>query len=143
MSTFDVQSMMEEAIASDEHRFGSFFLSRLFGMSIEYREDECIVSFQVRRELSNPMGYLHGGVLATGIDISMGHLLFYSSGAPGVTVELKIQYLAPVKAGTVVCSARYIQRGKSISFLQSEVRSSVDPRMIAVATATWKSTIAK
>jgi uncharacterized protein (TIGR00369 family) len=133
--------MLARAVAAgDEHRFGSFFLSRLFGMSIDYHDEVCVVAFQMRRELSNPMGYLHGGVLAAGIDISMGHLLFYSNGIPGVTVELKIQYLAPVKSGTVVCSASYIQRGRSISFLQSEARNAADQTMVAFATATWKST---
>jgi acyl-coenzyme A thioesterase PaaI-like protein len=41
---------------------------------------------------------LHGGVLATALDISMGHLLNHAVGA-GSTLEMKVQYFSPARFG--------------------------------------------
>ena len=80
MSQFDAQRLLDRANATEAHEFGSFFLSRLFGFEIGYRDKICEVRFDVTSELTNPMGTLHGGVLATALDVSIGHLLFYSTG---------------------------------------------------------------
>jgi len=130
--------MFDRAGATNKHEFGSFFLSRLLGFDIKYRDDTCRVHFDVTPELTNPMGSLHGGVLATALDVSMGHLIFYSYGSPGATVEMKVHYLASVTAGEVVCEARYMQDGRSLKFLQSEARIASSGKVVAFATATWK-----
>lgn len=130
------QEMLDRATASELQEFGSFFLLRLLGMSVSYPEDACKVCFTASRPLSNPQGTLHGGVLATAIDISMGHLLKRAGGA-GATLELKIQYLAPVVSGQVECLASFLRQGRSISFLESRATSE-DGTLVAYATATWK-----
>lgn len=130
------RAMMERATASEDQAFGSFFLLRLLGMSVRYDADTCTVSFEAVPPLFNPQGTLHGGVLATAMDISMGHLLHRAGGA-GATLEMKVQYFAPVTAGRVDCVARFLRQGRSISFLQSTaVRE--DGTDVAHATATWK-----
>lgn len=132
----DGKRMLDRALASDEQRFGSFFLSRLFGFNVEYENQDCIVSFEASPALTNPQGTLHGGVLATALDISMGHLL-NKTDAPGTTLEMKVQFLAPVTGGIVTCRGQFLRRGRSISFLQSSaVRE--DGELAAHATATWK-----
>src|ERR1700743_2267593 len=75
------QAMFDQAIAEERHEFGSFFLSRFLGMQIAYENDSCIVSFEVKPPMYNPQGSLHGGMLATALDISMGHLLNHRIGA--------------------------------------------------------------
>src|SRR5258708_34410349 len=75
MNRDDAQKILETAVGDGSHEFGSFFLSRLFGMKVAYEDESCIVSFEVEPFLYNPQGSLHGGVLATALDISMGHLL--------------------------------------------------------------------
>ena len=67
--------MLERAVGDGKQQFGSFFLARLFGMAVAYEGDSCTVSFEVERQMFNPQGSLHGGVLGTALDISMGHLL--------------------------------------------------------------------
>ena len=57
----------------------------------------------------NPQGTLHGGILATAMDISMGHLLHHVDRA-GATLEMKVQYLAPITAGLVRCEATFLRR---------------------------------
>ncbi|GJE61516.1 hypothetical protein MPOCJGCO_3638 [Methylobacterium trifolii] len=129
-------AMLARATAEDRQVFGSFFLSRLLGFSVAYEAERCIVSFEAAPPLFNPQGTLHGGVLATALDVSMGHLLQHLDGA-GTTLEMKIQFLAPVISGSTRCEASFLRRGRSVSFLQSQAFRS-DGQLAAHATATWK-----
>ena len=129
-------AMLARAAGDPRQEFGSFFLSRLLGFDVSYRQELCLVSFEAVPALFNPQGSLHGGVLATALDISMGHLLNKSAG-PGATLEMKIQYLAPVTAGQVRCEASFLRKGRGVSFIQSVARRD-DNEAVAHATATWK-----
>lgn len=130
------RAMLDRALGDGRQEFGSFFLSRLLGFSVAYGPETCTVSFEAVPTLFNPQGSLHGGVLATAIDISMGHLLHHVSGA-GATLELKLQYLAPITGGLVRCEASFLRHGRGVSFLQSHARRA-DGELAAHATATWK-----
>ncbi len=127
--------MAARAAATDKQEFGSFFLLRLLGMAVAYEGEHCVISFAVTPALFNPQGSLHGGVLATAMDISMGHLLHHTTGA-AATLEMKVQYMAPVTEGVVRCRAEFLRRGRSVSFLQSSA-TRADGRLVAQATATW------
>jgi uncharacterized protein (TIGR00369 family) len=129
------RDMLARATGSPAQEFGSFFLSRLLGFSIAYEGDACILTFEAVSPLFNPQGTLHGGILATAMDTSMGHLL-HRAEAAGATLEMKVQFLAPVKSGTVRCEGRFIRKGRSISFLQSHAYRA-DGKLAAYATATW------
>ena len=127
----------EGALASYKQDFGTFFLARLLGLEITYPEGgTCVITFEPADFLFNPQGTLHGGVVATVMDIAMGHLLARAAG-PGTTLEMKTQYLKAVRAGRLTCTGRFLRRGKGISFLASEL---VDDQgdLVAHATATWK-----
>ena len=130
------RTMGGRAVGDGRQVFGSFFLSRLLGFEVGYSEDRCTVTFEVVPGLFNPQGTLHGGVLATAMDISMGHLLHHLDGA-GATLEMKVQYLASVSAGRVVCEGSFLRRGRSLSFLQSRALAE-DGTFLAHATATWR-----
>ncbi|MCJ2071259.1 PaaI family thioesterase [Methylobacterium sp. J-030] len=128
--------MLARAQASETQEFGSFFLSRLLGFEISYAGETCSVRFEANSTLFNPQGTLHGGILATAMDISMGHLLHRLDGA-GATLEMKVQYLGAVTAGHVRCEGSILRRGRGISFLQSHAFND-DDKLVAHATATWK-----
>jgi uncharacterized protein (TIGR00369 family) len=137
---------MDEAAARDAfetalrtHRpdFETFFLARLFGLEIGYGEDACIVEIPVRDFLFNPQGTVHGGVIAFALDVSMGHWIKRSTGRPGITLEMKIQYLRPATRGRLRCEGRYLKQGKQISYLESRLTDQ-DGKLLAVATATWQ-----
>ncbi|WP_213774779.1 PaaI family thioesterase [Bradyrhizobium sp. dw_78] len=132
----DARLMLERAIGDGRHEFGSFFLSRFFGMDVSYEEETCVVCFEVKPPMFNPQGSLHGGILAMALDISMGHLLkhHYSAGA---TLEMKVQYFAPARSGPVTCRATFLKRGRKVFFLQSYARDKAG-ETIAHATSTWK-----
>ena len=136
--TMDDESrlMLERAVGDGRQQFGSFFLSRLFGMEVAYDEDACTVSFEAERQMFNPQGVLHGGIIGTALDISMGHLLQHRV-APGTTLEMKVQYFAPVRGGLVHCRAEFLKKGRKVFFLQSRA-SDAGGEPFAHATATWK-----
>jgi uncharacterized protein (TIGR00369 family) len=128
--------MLERAVGDGRQEFGSFFLSRLFGMAVAYEGDSCTVSFEVKKQMFNPQGSLHGGVLGMALDISMGHLLQHRFG-PGATLEMKVQYFAPIRSGLVRCRAEFLKKGRKVFFLQSQASDASDDT-IAHATSTWK-----
>ena len=130
------KAMLERAIGDGRQEFGSFFLSRLFGMEVAYGVDTCTVTFETKPQLFNPQGSLHGGVLATALDISMGHLLKHHFG-PGATLEMKVQYFASVGSGRVDCQATFLKKGRKLFFLQSIAKDEAG-ESIALATSTWK-----
>jgi len=90
----------------------------------------------VTEMVKNPQGSLHGGVMASAMDISMGHLIAKVAG-PGATIEMKIQFMRPVMVGPVTCEGRFTKRGRSMSFMESRV-TGPDGKLAALATATWK-----
>lgn len=126
----------EGALATYRQAFGTFFLARLLGLEVSYPEGTCVITFEPADFLFNPQGTLHGGVIATVMDISMGHLLEHASGA-GITLEMKTQFLKAARGGRLTCTGRFLRQGKSVSYLASEVVDG-EGELVAFATATWK-----
>jgi acyl-CoA thioesterase len=112
----------------------------LLGMKvIELEEGRSRLSMDVRRELLNAGGILHGGALASLADASIAAALATTvdHGRERMsTVEMKINYLSPVRDGRVTCSGRVIQRGRSIAVGEACVYDD-EERMVAKATATF------
>lgn len=134
----------EKALESHAQDFETFFFARFLGLRFEYLpldavdadKETCRVSFEVTDMLRNPQGSLHGGAMASVMDISMGHLVKKIAG-PGATIEMKIQFMRPVTSGTVTCEGSFVRRGRSISFMESRLFGP-DGKLAALATATWK-----
>lgn len=140
----EARAHFEDAIEGHEQAFETFFFSRFLGLGFEYLPDDvpdtekevCKLTFPVTDMLRNPQGSLHGGVIASAMDISMGHLVKKIAG-PGATIELKVQFLRPVMEGTVTCEGRFTKKGRSLSFMESRLIGP-DGKLAALATATWK-----
>lgn len=129
------QAAFDRAAAGSQEVFGDFFLTRLLGLDITFPGDACEVAFDVQDFMLNPRATLHGGIIATALDICMGHLINHH-GTPGSTLEMKVQYLAPITKGRVVCRGEALRRGGTW-FLRAEARDA-DNTLAAFATSTWK-----
>ena len=129
------RAAFENALATYDQDFGTFFLARLFGTEFEYLEDACRISFDVKDFMSNPRGGLHGGVIAFVLDISMGHLIQRKIGA-ATTVEMKVQYLKAVSSGRATVTGRFLRQGRTLCYLRSELADEKG-ELIAYATGTW------
>jgi acyl-CoA thioesterase len=83
----------------------------------------CTAVLEVRSELLNPNGVVHGGALFSMADTAMGAAL-YTTLEPGencATIEIKIHFLQPVTKGRIRCSTRVVQRGRRIAVLESHI----------------------
>jgi len=96
----------------------------LVGFSVtEAADGRAVVDMQTGPQHFNPMGTLHGGVLCDIADTAMG-FAFASTLAPGesfTTVELKINYLRPVREARLRAEGRVVQRGRTIGYVESDV----------------------
>ena len=128
--------MLERANSSNDQIFGSFYLSRLLGLDITFKKEKCLVHFDSIPNLFNPQGTLHGGIISTLMDISMGHL-FEREQLNGTTIELKTNFLLPIKKENIICEGSYIKKGKSISVMEAKLYRQ-DKKLAAYATSTWK-----
>ena len=127
----------EHAISDHQQEFGRFFLARLLGLAVSYPDtDSCLVEFEALDFMFNPQGTLHGGVIATVLDISMGHLLQKAIG-PGMTLEMKTQFLRPARAGHLRAEGRFLKKGKSINYLETRL-TDAGGSLLAVANSTWQ-----
>ena len=130
------KEMFKRANSSKLQVFGSFFLSRMMGLEIEVNSVLCIVKFKSDPTFFNPQGTLHGGIISTIMDISMGHLLEKVQ-KNGTTIELNVNFLLPIKNEKIICKGSYIKKGRSISVMQSKLYRE-DKKLAAHATSTWK-----
>jgi uncharacterized protein (TIGR00369 family) len=85
----------------------------------------------------NDAGTVHGGVLATIVDMAMGHAVRSSTGESDVpaTSQLTVTYLRPGDPGTLEVSARVSKQGENLTVCEADVEQ--DGRSLAHALATF------
>ena len=92
----------------------------LMGMWItEVSEGRVVFAAEPAEYHYNPLGTVHGGVMATLLDSALGCVVqsMLPAGISYTTVELKVNYLRPitVKTGTVYCEGKIIYVGGRIA----------------------------
>lgn len=110
-------------------------LGDMLGIVSEVREQgRCQMRLSVDTAWHNPNGVLHGGVIYTMVDYSMGGAVqpHLPEGSHCATVEIKISYLAAVREGTLRVTSEVVKQGRSMAFVESKV---VDDAGNLVATA--------
>jgi acyl-coenzyme A thioesterase 13 len=89
--------------------------------------------YRVRKEMTNPMGLLHGGITAGIIDDIIGATVFTMGFSHAyTTINNNVDYFAPAKEGEVIeARSSVIKRGQQIINLQCEVWLPVKDRLLA------------
>jgi len=99
-------------------------VGELIGFEVaEVGEGRAVVVLQAGAKHFNPMGTVHGGILCDIVDAAMG-IAFSSTLAPGesfTTVELKINFLRPVRQAQLRAAGRVVQRGRSVGYVECEI----------------------
>ena len=88
----------------------------------------------------NPGGTVHGGVISTLVDISMAEAMNTTVAEEDerpVTVEMKVNYMAPGKPGAIASNARVRKGGKRMTVVEAEVVQEEDDEVVALATGTY------
>ena len=82
-----------------------------------------VASMGVRDELLTPFGTMHGGVMAGFVDHVLGCVLYplMQRGQWAATTEFKLNYLAPVKGGTLVAESTVVSFGRRVAVVKVEV----------------------
>jgi uncharacterized protein (TIGR00369 family) len=126
----------EQAARTAEPAFGTFFLAKFLDLRISYDDEQqtCTVVLPYAPYLCNPQGSMHGGVITTAMDISMGHLChrFLST---AITIEMQQRFLRPL-TGPGRCEARLLKPGRNIVHLESLMYDDTD-RPVASCTGSW------
>lgn len=112
---------------------------RLLGMTVIAMGDGYArLEMPVEEKLLQIYGGVHGGATASLADSAVAVALISASSPDekAFTVELKLNYLAPVSQGHLVAEARLFHRGRTIAAGEVEVRNG-DGRLIAKGLATY------
>ena len=101
-------------------------------------KDGLTMEIEVRDELKNALGTLHGGVTATLVDVATGMALVghYGGQRRMTTVNLNVNYLRPVTDGLVRARARFIKLGRTLAVIGCEVKDT-HGHLIATALVTY------
>jgi uncharacterized protein (TIGR00369 family) len=99
--------------------------TKQFGFSLDEAEPgRVVLRMRVGKRHKQVHGVVHGGVLAALADTA-GGLASYMACPPGTrvaTIEMKINYLESVEAGSVTADARVVRIGRHIAVVDCDVR---------------------
>jgi uncharacterized protein (TIGR00369 family) len=105
-----------------------------------WKEGFARLEMPVRSDHRNTVGYLHGGIISSLLDIagavSGSHGI--SNEIVSVTVNLNTNFMAPHKGTIAVAEAELIRSTKSLFFAQSKLIDADSNRLCAIATGTFK-----
>ncbi len=104
-----------------------------------YEKKQLKMEFPVQIWELNPAKTLHGGLLATAIDMTCGLLVrFVKESMSTATVHLSIDYLRPLQVEEdFVVEAKITKQGRNIIFLTAEVYSKGNDKIVATASGTF------
>jgi len=99
-------------------------------------DGEARLEVEVDERHLNPAGTIHGGMLATLVDTTMGAAVHSAAdGEVPVTSQLSLTYLRPGKPGRLLVTARVRKRGENITVCEADVEQ--DGRSLVHALATF------
>ncbi|MEM8910228.1 MAG: PaaI family thioesterase [Planctomycetota bacterium] len=115
-------------------RFSTAPISQLIGFDVVPAKEQdvaesrghAVVHLECDQRLHNPMGRVHGGVVSALADAAMG-IAFGRTLLPSEdfsTVEMKVSFMRPVKAGRLTATANVTQRGLRIGFVECQIHGS-------------------
>jgi len=100
-------------------------------------EGHVVLQFEASEKHHQPNGVVQGGVLTAIADAAMGMagMTVQEVGWANTTIELKINFIRPVVRGLVSAEGKVVQAGKTVIFLEAEVKNE-DGKLAALATST-------
>jgi len=93
-----------------------------------------------RAALSQHHGFLHAGAITTAVDTACGYaaLTLMPAGAGVLSIEFKVNLLAPAKGEAIVARGRVVKPGRTITVCTGDVFAveSGEEKLVATMTAT-------
>jgi uncharacterized protein (TIGR00369 family) len=120
------------------------FVQMIGGKFEEWREGYVRMSLVVEEKHTNPNGVMHGGVLTTLMDETLGAVVASVRGmdvmraAPHATVEMNVSFLAGARPGDeIIVEGRALKVGRSVAFGEAEARRRGSDDLIAKGRFTY------
>ncbi|MET0278140.1 MAG: PaaI family thioesterase [Pseudorhodoplanes sp.] len=101
------------------------FMTLIGGKIEALKPGACHVALNMRPDLAQQRGFLHGGVTTALADTAAGfaaYSLMPPNSAP-LTVELKINLMSPAVGETFVAEARVLRSGKTLTIVEVDVKA--------------------
>jgi acyl-CoA thioesterase len=108
-------------------KFSVNHFPQLLGIELDTIEPgSARLSVEVTQKLLQLQGIMHGGAIATLIDTAVAFAIVGVSGPDDrfTTVEMKVNYLAPINEGRITAEARLIRDGRRIVVADCDVYDS-------------------
>ncbi len=118
--------------------FGRQNFMHLLGVEMtELKAGYCEMQLAYRADLSQQHGFFHGGIVGTLADNAAGYASYslMPADASILTVEYKLNLLAPGDGERLISRARVIKPGRTLTVTQSDVFALKDGRERHCATA--------
>ncbi len=103
--------------------------NRLVGLRAEaVAQGWCRIVCDIRPELCNPGGSIHGGMSATILDVAGGVAAIYASGKarPMVTRSADLHYLRPLTGSRMAAEGRVVKAGRQTCLVRVELYDDQD-----------------
>lgn len=128
-----------EQRAFAENALHNLSFAKLIGMNLDdLQPDVAVISIDMRDDLRQPSGVLHGGVTATLIDTAMAFAVRtrLAMTEATATIDLTVHYLRPHMTGKFICTAKVVRAGKRIFTVSADVHGS-EGKLIATGLSTY------
>ncbi len=128
----DYAAMIERVNTSPYYNLLGFYAEEL-------SEGYCRMRMPAAEKLKQFQGHVHGGAIFSIADaaVAVALLGMCEPGEKVMTVEAKLNHLAPVEDDEIYAEAKIIQKGKSVALGDVEVRRSRDNRIVAKGLVTY------
>jgi uncharacterized protein (TIGR00369 family) len=113
------------------------FAHWLKGKVISVEDKSVEFQFTIRKEMTNPVGMLHGGVICGMIDDCIG-VNFFLLGLEYFypTINLNVEFFNPATEGeTVIVKTQVVKQGKTTINIKADVINESTKKLVAQATS--------
>ncbi len=117
---------------------GLVIFDNFLGLETKRTDGGSEVRLEIKEETLNKGGIVHGGAICSLVDQAIGAAVHFAlgRGRRAVTVELKVNFLAPSTSGALIAKGRLIREGQHLLVGEAEVLDH-EGRMIAKGLGTW------
>jgi len=115
MSEMQLNPKYTEAISKILNRSPYFSLLSMKIMDLEWGTS--VLEVELQEKHLQPFGFVHGGAIASVMDAATFWAVFpqVKDGMGLTTVEIKVNFLAPVREGKLLAKGRCIKIGKTLA----------------------------
>jgi uncharacterized protein (TIGR00369 family) len=116
------------------------YMTLIGGEIVSVAPGRCTVAVCMKPELTQQRGFLHGGVTAALADTAAGFAAYslMPAGSSPLTVEFKINLIAPAAGERFIASANVVRSGRTLTVVETDVSAELsgETRTIAKMLAT-------